>query len=209
MVTAIDDYPAIQLETPIDIQLTKGVKLYYRFQLKGLPSPLMFDIKYNDVPAEQSNMEMYLSTTHKTPNKEGHELRFLSKKQFYLQADKIGSTNTKNKDESADKRPKDNLFLHPPSSNQVEEFTDKYLYICFDSTFLDVGITVTIKLIQSRQAKNKVKLQQYQQRREDTYQKAYDHFNPKEPYYRAMLDMVEEQRQLMVRYKEMIQIEGF
>ena len=44
MVTAIDDYPAIQLETPIDIQLTKGVKLYYRFQLKGLPSPLMFDI---------------------------------------------------------------------------------------------------------------------------------------------------------------------
>jgi len=44
MVTAIDDYPAILLETPMAIQLTKGVQLYYRFQLKNLPSPLMFDI---------------------------------------------------------------------------------------------------------------------------------------------------------------------
>ena len=79
-------------------------------------------------------------TTHKTPNKQGHELRFLSKKQFYLQADKIGSTNTcqkransKNKDDSADKKPKDNLFLNPPGSYQVRtksrnSLTNTYIF---------------------------------------------------------------------------------
>ena len=52
MVTSIDNYPTLELDAPMDIQLTKGVSMFYRFALKGLPSPIKFEIIYNDVPAE-------------------------------------------------------------------------------------------------------------------------------------------------------------
>ena len=52
MVTAIDNYPSLELDAPMDIQLTKGVCMFYRFPLNGLPSPIKFEINYNDVPAE-------------------------------------------------------------------------------------------------------------------------------------------------------------
>jgi hypothetical protein len=44
LVTASDEYPALYLDQPQDVELTPGVCLFYRFQLHGLPSPLKFDI---------------------------------------------------------------------------------------------------------------------------------------------------------------------
>ena len=44
IVTASDEYPAIEIGAATDIELSKGVFLFYRMEIKGVPSPLKFDV---------------------------------------------------------------------------------------------------------------------------------------------------------------------
>jgi hypothetical protein len=124
----------------------------YRFELKKVTSPLKFDIEYRGVvKAPQSNLEVFLSTTHKNPSSQHNEIKFMSKKVFYLQADKIGTTK-----------------LSIQSKAQEQVFEDKFLYICFESV-TGCSITLTLKTILSRQHFNKLRLQQYRAHKEKIY----------------------------------------
>jgi hypothetical protein len=67
IVTASDEYPAIEIGAAMDIELSKGVILFYRMEIKGAPSPLKFDLKYFDngreMDASKSNLNIFVSTT--------------------------------------------------------------------------------------------------------------------------------------------------
>jgi hypothetical protein len=63
IVTGSDEYPAIDIGAAIDIELSKGVILFYRMEIKDAPSPLKFDITYFDMKADKSNLDIFVSTT--------------------------------------------------------------------------------------------------------------------------------------------------
>jgi hypothetical protein len=60
------------------MELTPGVNLVYRFELRKVPSPLKFEIIYKNMSALQSNLEVYMSTFDKNPSGTSCEVKFLS-----------------------------------------------------------------------------------------------------------------------------------
>ena len=76
LLTGHDDYPELFLDKPTGIFISQKTNLYYRIEVKGMPSPLKCEITYTNIQAKVSNLDIYLSTECKEPSYYNHELRF-------------------------------------------------------------------------------------------------------------------------------------
>jgi hypothetical protein len=68
IVAASDDYPTIDTNSSIDIELSEGNVLFYRMEIKGMSSPLKFEVTYDVLEADKSNLVVLVSSTNQTPN---------------------------------------------------------------------------------------------------------------------------------------------
>lgn len=56
----------------------------YEVDIYLLGSPLLIEIEYHKESCQQSNLEVYMSTTTKQPDLNNHELRFFAKSRFII-----------------------------------------------------------------------------------------------------------------------------
>ena len=64
LLTGSDEYPELHIDQSMGIYLTPKQKLYYRVEIKGAPSPLRCEIKYNNIEAKVSNLDILISSTN-------------------------------------------------------------------------------------------------------------------------------------------------
>lgn len=168
IVTASDEYPAIDVGTAIDIELSKGVILFYRMEIKDVPSPLKFEITYFDMEASKSNLDIFVSTTDQSPNYQHHQLRYFQEKLFFIAADKVGDNRSgTTPNEKTNSKLPDNI---PNStSNTVKFFKDKYLYFGITS-YTGCSISLTTSQIESRDIINKRKIEEHENKKKEKFE---------------------------------------
>ena len=92
LLTGNDEYPELKLGGPNGIFISKKQSLYFRIDVKGVPSPLKCEISYSNIKAKVSNLDIYFSSICKQPNYYEHEIKFRGNNpKFFLSVLKIGS----------------------------------------------------------------------------------------------------------------------
>ena len=100
MLTGNDEYPELKLGGSNGIFISKKQSLYYRIDIKGVPSPLKCQIIYSNIEAKSSSLDIYFSGVSKQPNYSEHEVRIKgNNSKFFVSAKNIGSTR-QDKDDS-------------------------------------------------------------------------------------------------------------
>lgn len=210
IVTASDEYPAIDIGAAIDIELSEGVILFYRMDIKDVPSPLRFDITHRETKANESNWDIYVSTTDESPNSQHHQLRYSSEKLFFIAADKVGDnfSGTTTNEKTSSKLP-DNIPSN--TSNTVKFFKDKYLYFGITS-YTGCSISLTTSQIESRDIINKRKIEENENLKKEKFAEVSDFkkiMNEKGNYYDQMLKLERKKYETIKKNKLLNETEGF
>ena len=195
IVTASDEYPAIDIGAAIDIELSKGVILFYRMEIKDVPSPLKFDITYFDMKANKSNLDIFVSTTDQSPNYQNHQLRYFQEQRFFISADKVGDNFAAPTNEKSNNKLPDNIPSN--SSNTVKFFKDKYLYFGITS-YTGCSMSLTTSQIESREYQNKKKIEKNDHEKLKKFEEFGDfarRMNEEGNYYDQMLKMEQGKRE--------------
>ena len=72
----------------MDIELEKDVTLTFRCDIKGLLSPLIFNIE--EIRGCVSTLELLFSSKDKEPSSKSYEVKFFGKNKFRVHAETIG-----------------------------------------------------------------------------------------------------------------------
>ena len=143
----------------------------------------------------EGEYQISLSTRVTNPTPQNCEESFSSLKNYQLFANKVGSTSQK----EVQKDP----FDCTDKVRIVEWFSDKYLYFGIKSMR---GCSLILSILQSkpRSNHNKVKLEKYKAQQERLFNTINSYFTPDEPYYRDMLEMVRQEKELANRHKKLL-----
>lgn len=206
-----DEYPQLDINVPLDIELQPQISLFYRVLIADLPSPLKFEIKYHGLDCRLSGLEVFLSTTNKNPDPEHYEAKFYQKEVYFLQAAKIGVTSIANQLLEAEKaaKTKNAIALPTKPDVNVKKFDDRYIYVCLNS-YSGCSITMAVKTIASRQDANKLALERYRQARKQFSEEAAGLLmKDSDPYVQAMKIEDEQLAERLLRFREMTKSIGF